>query len=489
VEPKLGQFNERAFAQMDMVVAEARSYGIKLFGEFDGDASATAPTGSAAAPTGGSNFESHNWYCIWRGASPCGMAFFSDPALLGDYERHMKAVLDHVNPLTGLAYKDDPTFVGWVDGNNLNLADGVPPPIVEAWLAKVSSYFKSIDTKQLFADISLTGGDELVTPTVLQIPGIDIYGQEYYPHWFPVVQGGDRVDGTAPLLHAEAAQIAAAGKVYATLEYGWDHTNFLTSTALKQFLTGLTSDKNVAGDNFWALQVHKDGHGWQPIPGDAGCIPTCEEGEDGNWWAMYYTGLRTLSNQAGDMAVRAQLLRAHAYELGGFGSIPAHERVPAPIITSASDGKIQFEGAAGSPTYTIQKRTASGRWATVCDHCTTDAAGGWQDPDHTAACYRIIGYNLDTLAGPASDAVGTRCPTPNATTCPTTRTITLHLRAVPRSPISVLVNGHRVKARRRRRTLTITLPKSTAGTVRIDVYSHKTRLRRLAIHGCAIARR
>jgi hypothetical protein len=401
VEPKLGQFNQAAFAQMDIVVAEARRYGIKLFGEFDGDANATAPAGQ-------SNFESHDWYCIWRNVSSCG-SFFSDPTLLGDYERHMQAVLDHVNPLTGLAYKDDPTFAGWVDGNNLNLLDGVPPPLVEAWLGKVSAFFKSIDSKQLFADISLTGGDATVTPTVLQIPGIDIYGQEYYPHWFPVAQGGDRVDGIAPLVHAEAAEIAAAGKVYATLEYGWDNTDFLTPSALSQFLTGIETDPNVAGDDFWALQAHANGHGWQPIPADTGCSPSCETLEDGNWWALYYTGVTTLSNQAPDMAARAQLLRAHAYAMSGFASAPSHERVPAPIITSTTGGKVLFEGSAGSPSYTIQKQISSGSWTTGCGHCTTDAAGGWQDPTHNAGCYRVIAYDLDGVPGPASVPAGSGC--------------------------------------------------------------------------------
>jgi mannan endo-1,4-beta-mannosidase len=111
IEPAQGVFNDAAFAQMDMVVAEVRKYGIKLIGEFDGDAGGT---GSG---------ESYNWYCTWRNisSSSCATAFLTDPNLIGDYKQHMQAILTHVNPLTGLAYKDDPTFLGWADGNNLNL--------------------------------------------------------------------------------------------------------------------------------------------------------------------------------------------------------------------------------------------------------------------------------------------------------------------------------------------------------------------------------
>jgi hypothetical protein len=52
----------------------------------------------------------------------------------GPTRSHMDGLLNRVNTITGVAYKDDPTFVGFVEGNNLNLLNGVPPTIVEAWL-------------------------------------------------------------------------------------------------------------------------------------------------------------------------------------------------------------------------------------------------------------------------------------------------------------------------------------------------------------------
>src|SRR5262249_55029368 len=156
-------------------------------------------------------------------------------------------------------------------------------------------------------------------------------------------------------------------------------TDFSTVDALRDFLTGLRADPNMAGDNYWALQSHADGHGWQPIPADTGCSPTCEWGEDGNWWALYYTGITTASHHAADNAARAQLRPPHAYARAGSPTPPAHQPVPAPTITSTTDGTVLFEGSAGSPTYSIQKRDGS-NWVTVCDHCTADASGGWRDP-------------------------------------------------------------------------------------------------------------
>ena len=411
-EPALGVANPAAFHETDLVVAAARRWGIKLIGEFDGDA-------NGAAPAGALNSQSHGWYCKWEHVSGgCDSAFFSAPRLIADYEQHMSMVLNHVNPYTGVAYRNDPTILGWVDGNNLGLLDGVSPQTIVAWLRSVSSFFKSADPKQLFIDISTAGAEILpTTPGVLQVPGVDVYAEEYYPHWFPLLQGGDRLDGQAPLLHQDAKLVAAAGKAYATIEYGWDNTNFLTQAALGQFVNGLASDPNVAGDNFWALLAHSNGHGWQPLPANAGCVPTCEELEDGNWWALYYTGVRTLSNTATDMAGRAQILRAHAYAMDGFPTTPAHETVPTPIITSTAAGLVQFEGAAGSPTYSVQRRTDTGTWSSACDQCTTDSAGGWQDPTPTLGCYRVIGVNLGGVPGPPSAPAGA-CRSPQTRSKP-----------------------------------------------------------------------
>jgi hypothetical protein len=397
LEPTLGHFNKVAFRHMDWVVADARRYGIKLIGEFSGDAN-----GSKASS------ESTDYYCSQEHLSAtCGTALYTNPSLLADYVRHMRVILNHVNPYTGLAYKNDPTIMGWADGNNLL---SLVPPEFDAWLTKVSAAFKKIAPHQLFIDISLLGTDFVPLPGELKVPDVDVYGQEYYPHWFPVVQGGDRIDGTAPLLHLEAASVAAAHKVYATIEWGWDNTDFLTPAALDQFLAGIESDPNVSGENFWALESHSRGHGWQPIPANNECVPTCETLEDGNWWAMYYTGLTTKSNSAADMANRAQIIRRYAYRIDGFSAAPAHERLPAPRITAIRGGRLYFEGAAGAVSYSVQK-LVNGRWRAACHGCAGDLTGYWPDASQSG-CYRMYGVGISSAAGPVSKPKG-HCPMTN----------------------------------------------------------------------------
>lgn len=410
LEPRLGHFSRTAFRHLDWMIADARAWGIKLIGEFSGD------DGGADSST---LAQSTDFYCRWEHAAVCGLASFAQRNLRRDYERHMRVVLNHVNAYTHLAYKNDPTIVGWVDGNNLNLKSEAPQPVFEKWLSKVSSYFKTIDKRQLFIDVSVLGGDAAVSPSALKIPGVDVYGQEYYPHWFPVVQGGLRSGGAAPSLHAEAKQIAAVHKAYATVEWGWDHTDFTTVAALRQFLGGLLADPDVSGEGFWALTSHGNGQGWQPIPANMHCQPTCEGLEDGNWWALYYTGRTTDSNTAADMAIRAQVIRHFGYRLDGFRRVPRHERVPAPVVTAVSGNRIFFEGAAGSPNYSVQRRMSNG-WRTVCHHCVTDSVGDWRWKV-PGGCFRIRGFNLGGQPGPFSRPAG-ECKQPqDAAVAPSVR--------------------------------------------------------------------
>jgi mannan endo-1,4-beta-mannosidase len=424
LEPSLGHFNARAFHELDMVVAQARLYGIKLIGEFAGDANGTEPWGQRP----GGLTQSTDWYCVWNHVSQadCPTATFEDPRILHDYERHMQAILDHVNPYTHLAYKNDPTFMGWVDGNNLGLANPTPVAQVDGWLAAVSKYFKSIDRRQLFIDISESGGDYLPpsdndglgpnlgsepSPATLAIPGVDIYGQEWYPKDFAALLPSSPA---ATQLHVDARAVAAAHKVYATIEFGWDHGDMTTQSVLRRFLGGLAADRNVSGDLFWELVGHSSGHGWEPIPADERCTPTCRGFvEDGNWWALSYTGRTTAWNTASDMAARAQILRTAAYAMDGFKTAPAHERAPAPVITSTVGGHVLFEGSAGAPDYSIEN-LADGHWTTPCAYCTNDNDDGWQDPTHRAGCYRAIAYNLSGGPSLPSVAAGTGCADPRA---------------------------------------------------------------------------
>ena len=79
-----------------------------------------------------------------------------------------------------------------------------------------------------------------------------------YPHWFQPLAS----------LKQGIAKCKQARKPFLAYEYGWDQTNYPTLRGLRAFLESLENAPEIAGDAFWALQAHNDGHGWMPIPAD-----------------------------------------------------------------------------------------------------------------------------------------------------------------------------------------------------------------------------
>jgi len=131
----------------------------------------------------------------------------------------------------------------------------------------------------------------------------------------------------------------------------------------------LAKDPLIAGDAFWALQAHRRGHGWMPIPANTTDRAAAGRVETGQWWALYYTGLRTLVNTAAEMAARAQVIRTHNYAMAGL-RVPPHAVPPRPTITSVAGGRLYWQGSAGAKNYSIQwAPRARGPWKSPCVRC------------------------------------------------------------------------------------------------------------------------
>jgi len=159
---------------------------------------------------------------------------------VADVERHIAAVLNHVNRYTHVAYRNDPTILGW------DLVNGGGSP--RAWTKRISAFVHSLDRRHLV----LSGADNAT------LRHVDACVSFVYPHW------------SLPLSRVRAGieRCARARKPFLAYEYGWDRTNFATLRSFERFLATLQRLPTVAGDAFWALQAHAPDHGWQPIPAD-----------------------------------------------------------------------------------------------------------------------------------------------------------------------------------------------------------------------------
>lgn len=391
IEPELGKFNDGAFAASDYAIATAAKHNIRLIVTLIGDCATCAGGGIGE-------------YLAWnKQQNP--QAFFTDPAIIAAFERHIDAVLNHRNAITGVRYRDDPTILAWENCNMCGIfALFMHGDLgqVAAWSQTIGEHIKQVDSRHLYLD---TTGIFRAYPKVLANAASDVVTFEMYPHWDSLL-GPGQPPTTAETFSQDAAAVTSHGKVFIVNEFGWDRTDWKTQDDLQHLLGTMEHDANISGDDFWALQAHVDNFGFQLIPADTDNAAYAERGESGEWWALYYPGRKTLVMSAEDMAARAQLLRSHAYAMAGL-AVPKHAVPPAPVITSVViGGLVAWRGSAGAVRYSIERLdSATGQWQTVCDKCATDMDDPWIDP-HPApgfgAQYRVTAFNADGVASVTS---------------------------------------------------------------------------------------
>ncbi|MES1247827.1 MAG: hypothetical protein ABUS54_09160 [Actinomycetota bacterium] len=271
IEPELGKFNDQAFAHIDYAIAAAQKRGLKLIATFVGDDAAANGAGCV--------------YLNWRqkGIPNCSLShmdpFFTDPQVIGDVEEHIAAVLNHVNVYTHVAYKDDPTILGW----DLLNGGGSPP----AWTKAIADYIRSIDPNHLILSDASNAG----------LQNVDACVSFIYPHWH---------QGLAGFAQPRIDACKAANKPYIAYEYGWDRTNWPTLKSFTSFLATLEGNREVAGDAFWALELAS-----HPMPTEIPDAVVAAREESGEWWALYVPARKTLVNKAADMAARTAAIKRH----------------------------------------------------------------------------------------------------------------------------------------------------------------------------------
>ena len=367
LEPERGVFNQAAFEPIDYALASARRHGIRIVATIVGD----------DAQDGGGGCV----YLGWRGVDVpnCSLVnmepFWTNADVTADVEAHIAALLDHVNRYTHIAYKNDPTILGW----DLLNGGGSPRP----WTKKIARFVRGIDPRHLI----LSGYDNA------KLGGVDACVGFIYAHW----------SLSLAVARPWMADCKRAGKPFIAYEYGWDRTNLPTQAALRSFLTALHATPNLAGDAFWALESHADGHGLQPIPADPTDLTVATTGESGQWWALDWPGVATLVNTAADMTARAQIIRAHNYAMRGL-RVPALPPPTAPTLPAVAGGTLTWQGSAGAARYSIERAAGpSGPWQVVCDRCATDAGGGFGVVP--GAWWRVVPFNLAGKPGAASRSV------------------------------------------------------------------------------------
>eukprot|EP00884_Botryococcus_braunii_P013143 jgi/Botrbrau1/2182/Bobra.101_2s0018.2 len=152
-----GKYNERSFQGLDHVLDSAGRNNVKvLLTLADNWPSNMSISGTA---------DSKQTFVLWGNRTDLD-SFYTDANVRKMYKQHLKAVVNRVNSINGLKYKDDPAIFAW---NLMNeprcncfpsdsnvpidkLPDACKPICtdkVTAWVHEMSSYLKKIDPNHL----------------------------------------------------------------------------------------------------------------------------------------------------------------------------------------------------------------------------------------------------------------------------------------------------------------------------------------------------
>ena len=229
------------------------------------------------------------------------------------YRAHIAMLVDHTNPYTGLAYRDDPTIFAWELANE-------PRRYPLAWINDTAAYIKSLDPNHL-----LTTGSEGSPPWEGQDfrqthagPAIDYTTIHIWPQnwgWYDPADPSSYAEAEANALKylAEHAGMSAAlGKPLVLEEFGlardFEPLNDIYAPAAPTALRDLfyaamfnavyasaSSGGALAGDNFWAWAgAARPGDPWIGDPPH----------ETPGWYSVYDADAATLA-----------LIAAHALEM------------------------------------------------------------------------------------------------------------------------------------------------------------------------------
>ncbi|KAJ8504408.1 hypothetical protein OPV22_005294 [Ensete ventricosum] len=134
-----GHFDERIFQALDFVIYQARKHYVRLI---------LCLVNNLGA------FGGKPQYVRWAQASGINVStstdpFFSHPTIKDYYKDYVKAIISRKNTYSGVRYCDEPAIFAWELINEPRCEYNSSGPLLQAWIAEMASYVKSLDEKHL----------------------------------------------------------------------------------------------------------------------------------------------------------------------------------------------------------------------------------------------------------------------------------------------------------------------------------------------------
>ncbi|MEN6424187.1 MAG: hypothetical protein ABFE13_02400 [Phycisphaerales bacterium] len=306
-----GQFNEDAFTALDRVIATAHRYHVRLILPFVDQWSWWGGTAELAGFRGKKAEE------VW-----------TDPQLIQDFKDIITFVLNRVNTVTGVRYRDDKAILAWETGNELR-----SPP---EWVRQIAAHIKSLDSNHLVLDGTQR---EVLLQSSLDDPSVDFVTTHHYEK-----------DPRAMIAHVrESAKMARGKKPYFLGEFG-----FLSTDALCAVMDAV-AEENLSGALLWSLRYRsrEGGFYWHHEP--AG----------GDYFKAYHWPGFPIGEKFDERGLMRQV-RQRAFAIQGV-TPPLLPKPAAPRLLSATEGGLMaWQGTVGAECYDVQRAEASqGPWTPV----------------------------------------------------------------------------------------------------------------------------
>jgi regulation of enolase protein 1 (concanavalin A-like superfamily) len=281
IQNPVGVYNARALRSMDRAIKKIMDRNIKIIATLTNFQNAGGGLG---------------WYMYWTGklAKPCDFSIYNakqmyaaltDVSVKKAIKDYFSMILNRVNTVTGIAYKNEPAIMAWEIANEPS-ARGNNPTLLRDWLREMAKHIKSVDSNHLVGtgevgfDDRMTGrssyfngfyglnGEEGESFTLnTQIPEIDFATIHVYPMLWGTQWNADPIK-SGELFIEDANSIAQSyGKPLILGEYGhassaWYYPGPNDQAKLKAYRDwwALIEQTPVGGDLLW--QFLNDGAPW-----------------------------------------------------------------------------------------------------------------------------------------------------------------------------------------------------------------------------------
>lgn len=365
-----GEFNEEAFKVTDHMFALANQYKVRVI--------------FSLAAGSGDYLGGISQYAQYRGKQR--EEFFTDPQVKEDYKATVKYVLNRVNTVTGVRYKDDKAVLAWQFGNEMWTAPA-------AWLSEMAAYIKSIDTNHLVAETVHQPGMPMTIDA-----NIDLITRHIYTSY--KTSGG----GWPEVIRNEYAKLKAQRPMFIG-EYGPypDGKTFTADNVVgktREFLDYVDGEEGICGSMLWSMYFHHQDGGfyWHQIM----TFPAV--------WAYHAPGFPSADAQREIGLMR--VVREAAFKIQGMRVPPMPVPEAPQLLPIGEVPMFSWRGSAGATGYDVQRaENIRGPWTTIGKNVSdADIAYRPLFSDTTARrgqtlFYRIIARN-DSGASPPSNAVG-----------------------------------------------------------------------------------